>query len=181
MLGPRLTHLRARSAAHPENSYRYPGYTVLQIDSTVYSKIKVKYSAGHRTSTVTQYMADNDQADLRINWSCSNARGHIAYTITAYDDKGESRNIRGNAVTVSAARCQAVHEALLAARRVADLAQQRAQALAQQRAEQRQTQHYDDFGHNFRALGGTPVNLYIGGGNEIYCRAPYGGYLYVPD
>jgi hypothetical protein len=129
VLGPRLTHLNVRSIRQPGATSRYPGDSVLEIGATAYSKVKIRYSHAGRAATVTQYWGDTTQGELRINWSCSSPGGRIGYTVTAYDDEGDSKTVGGSAVPVSRSRCQALRAAELAAQRAKSLARRQAAVL----------------------------------------------------
>ena len=179
--GPTLTHLRTDSVAHHDANYRYPGYTLLRIYSTAYTKLKVVYDIGSRATTRTMYMGDSTEADLRVNWSCARPAAHIRYRVTASDDQGNSLTRSGVGLGVSAATCGQLYAAMIAAQQ----AQQRARWLAylkqQQRLAAQQLQEINRFKTNCRAIGGTPKLLQNSDGSwSWYCVAPYGGLLNPP-
>ena len=180
VLGPQLRRLRATTTKHPQNTFQYPGYTLLHISSTPYAELDVTYREGHFRHDVTQYLGDNTRATLRFNWSCQHPATLVRYTVHAFDDEGNHKTVRGTAPAISRARCSALHQAQLATQRAADLAARRAAQRAQEQARQEQQQQYENFAHNCEALGGSPTVLWVGGGEETVCRAPWGGYLYVP-
>lgn len=103
--GPRLTGLKVRAIARPGRTSGYPGYTALRITTTPYSKVQIAFTRRGRTTSVVQYWGKRNQGDFPIDWSCSRPDGRIRYTVTASDHQGHSMTRRGQALTITSARC----------------------------------------------------------------------------
>ena len=179
--GPTLTHLRVRSASHRGANYNYPGYSLLKVLSTPYTKIRVAYSVGRHTTIRTMYMGDNSEADLRVNWRCARPAARIPYTVTVSDDQGHRLTRHAVAHGVTASTCSRLHATMVAAQQARLRAQWLAWLRQQQQLAAQQRREINRFKTNCRAIGGTPKLLTNSDGSQSwYCVAPYGGLLNPP-
>jgi hypothetical protein len=87
---------------------------------------------------------------------------------------------RGRALTITSARCTTMRVAEEAARRASEQAQRLAERRAEQRAAAERQASLNSLVRNCKALGGTPVQLDVGGQPWTFCRAPWGGLMVVP-
>ena len=90
------------------------------------------------------------------------------------------RRRSGRFASVSRARCNALLAAERRAREVRRAAERRRAAAEQRRLAADRRARTRRFIHNCNAAGGTPVRVERSWGSELMCRAPYGGFLYVP-
>jgi hypothetical protein len=176
VLGPKLTTLRARTAWHRGGTYAYPGYATLSITATPYATIKIAVTTRGHTKTITEQSGSRSNSSQRINWSCKSTTGaHSRYVVTATDQEGDSRTVRGRLPEPTVARCRALHQKALAAQRRKSLAWKR----LQQQEQAALHAANERFIANCKAEGGAPITLTTGSGAWLACRAPYGGLLWV--
>jgi hypothetical protein len=180
VVGPPLSRLQVSTAAHRGKSSANPGYTTLKIQTTPYVKVRLTLRRAGREQRMVWRWGAGTTGSQRVEWSCkTRGKAEYRYTVEAEDVQGTIRRRSGRFASVSRARCNALVAAERRARAVRRAAEKRRAAerrriAADQRARTRR------FISNCNAAGGTPVRVQRAWGSELMCRAPYGGFLYVP-
>jgi hypothetical protein len=193
VLGPPLTHLHVSTQAKPGETYKYPGYSLININTSPYVRISLQIRTRGKTQSFTENLTSQRTAQLTLTWSCTHpAQGRVPFTVEATDQLGHTKTAHGSLVYAPLSLCMRLHAQLLAVQLA--LKEKREQAEQQKlKAEQQQQQQeeaaaeaaqqaqYNRFVNNCKALGGTPVTLQLSSGDSTFCRAPWGGYMNIPD
>jgi hypothetical protein len=193
VLGPPLTHLHVSTEADPGKTYKYPGYSLINISTSPYVRFKLQIRAGGNTQSFTENLTSQTTAQIQLTWSCAHpAQGRVPYTVQATDQLGHTRVVHGSLVYAPVTLCSQLHAHLVAIEQALQKKQRKAAQQALRRQEEQQLQEeeaaeaaqeaqYNRFVHNCKTLGGTPVTLEESSGDSTFCRAPWGGYMNVPD
>jgi len=181
VVGPPLKQLKVSTTTHRGRTSANPGYTTLKIRTTPYVKVRLSLRRAGRERQMAWHWGASAAGSARIDWSCkTSGPASYRYTVEARDEQGKVLRRSGSFRIVTRGRCNAMRAAERRARERRAAAERRREAAEQRRLAAEQRARTQRFIHNCYAAGGTPVRIERSYGRELWCRAPSGGFLYIP-
>ena len=177
----KVRRLRVITKSIRGKSSGQPGYTRLTIYSTPWTRSRMELKRAGRKVVDSSVPTRRSVRRLRIDWSCRAPGGTYAYLVTATDDFGTARRVRGRFPTVTSSWCRAKKAAERRARieRVRRRqARERAEREAERQRYERARRAYErNWRNDCSAVGGIAAQL----SNGVWiCRSRSGGVLAFP-
>ncbi len=179
--GPPLKGLVVKTTRRLGATPGSPGYTLMSITTTQFVRLKLTLRRAGRDQTRWIHWGESASGSERIDWSCKRTKSpNYRFVLEARDYLGKTITRTGSFSTVTKKRCgtlEAAQKRRIAHRRAYEIRRQRAQARREAAQKQARARR---FVHNCYAAGGTPRNVQRSWGNQVWCRGPYGGFIWVP-